>query len=85
MADDKQDLDTNAGKTDTTSFAVRFQLVADIVQRANNRFVQVTADPGPIADPAVQAALQSILTQTAALTAKVTALVATTGTPGTTP
>jgi hypothetical protein len=74
--DDKQDVDVDAGKTDAASFSRRFQRVADIVHRANNRFDKVTVDPGPINDPAVITALQAIQTETAALNAKVAALLA---------
>lgn len=78
--DDKQDGDVDAGKTDPASFALRLQRVADIVHRANTRFSLVTADPGPISDPAVQTSLQNIQTEANALSAKVSAMLIPPGT-----
>lgn len=82
--DDKQDNDPHAGITDAPTYAQRLQAVADIVARAQNRFNQVGKDPGPVQDPAVIAALQSIITNANTLSAAANTMLPV-GTPGKAP
>lgn len=74
--DDKLDADAEKGAKDIAAQARRFSRVASILQRAINRYDQISADigaVGPSSDPTVQAALQAIDSNAASIINRVLA------------